>query len=57
MIRKLLKKLLAPVIREVIREDQQRAMMTKDQIEQWFKKMMERVVLNAENNQEGFKKD
>ncbi len=56
MIRKLLKKLLAPVIREVIREDQQRAMMTKDQIEQWFKKMMERVVLNAENNQEGFKK-
>ena len=56
MIRKLLKKLLAPVIREVIREDRQRAMMTKDQIEQWFKKMMERVVLNAENNQEGFKK-
>ncbi len=51
-----IKKLLAPMIQEAVKEDQQRAMMTKDQIEQWFKKMMERVVLNAENNQEGFKK-
>ena len=49
MFRKLIKKLLAPTIREVIKEETNSYKgMTKKEVETWFQEMMQRVVLKSE---------
>jgi BMFP domain-containing protein YqiC len=47
--RNYIKKLLAPVIREVLKEETSPYKgMTKEEVETWFREMMQRVVLNSE---------
>jgi hypothetical protein len=47
MIRKIIKKLLAPMVREVVKEESPFGKMTKEEVEAWFREMMQRLVKNA----------
>ena len=47
--KKYLKELLVPMVREVVKEEASSFKgMTKEEVEAWFREMMQRVVLNSE---------
>lgn len=42
-----IKKLLAPIVREAVKEENSFGKMTKEEVENWFREMMQRLVHNV----------